>query len=223
MKLLLIEGISESGKTTLAEYLYHVLHDLNINVAWYLEESKDHPVHPRALRKFNDSPAFPEMCLQSWKQFVAKEKNENTVHIMEGSAFQSTVRFMMEHETRGITEYFKRFINLIEPLSPAFIYLRPNSVIELSQLISRNRGEDWSRKVSNYETNIPYSINHNLSGLDGMHIFWSKYAELCDSLISIWMAPIKVIRFEPGKWDTHKAESQIFIQSLGLNADICNI
>lgn len=219
MQLLFIEGIPGSGKTTLAEYVYDVLSNSDIESAWYLEESKQHPVHSRAVRDFSDSPLYPKLCLESWEQFIDREKNTNTVHVMEGSAFQSTIRFMMEHEIDGIPEYFEQFMKLVEPLSPAFLYLRPNDAIELSRLISKLRGDDWATKVSRYETNISYSINHNLKGLEGMHIFWSKYAELCDALISKWKGPKKIIKFEPGKWDTHKMESQSFIRSLGLRLD----
>jgi len=94
MKLLLIEGMPGSGKSTTAERLCDTLIESGIHSKWYREEEKAHPVHPRIMRNYRNDKKYPVLCLKSWKKFVEDQKDHNVLHIMEGSAFQSTVRYM---------------------------------------------------------------------------------------------------------------------------------
>jgi len=211
MKLFLIEGLPGSGKTTAAAYLCDIFNKSGVESVWYLEESRDHPVHPQAVKQFNKDPIFPKICLEGWREFVSTARDSPILHIMEGSAFLSTVRFMMANELDGISEYFKQFAKIIAPLSPAFLYLRPKSALDLSRIISQIRGHDWATKVADYISNTKYAIRYNLKGLEGMHLFMARYAELCDSLLSVWEGPKKIIRFESGNWDSHNTEIQSFV------------
>lgn len=135
---------------------------------------------------------------------------------MEGSAFQSSVRFLMENNCDGIEKYFAEFVKQVQPLAPALIYLRPNDAFQNSRFISGFRGEKWSNKVSRYEMNTPYAINKNLVGLEGLHNFWDEYAKLCDSLLSLWTLPKLTIKFDCGDWAHHLPAASQFLGSLGV-------
>ena len=67
---------------------------------------------------------------------------------------------MMENDISGINEYFSEFVDVLKPLSPVMIYLRPNSVVENSRCISDLRGDDWAAKISRGETKTRYSIRN---------------------------------------------------------------
>ena len=213
-KLLFIEGIPGSGKSTTAELLNNALVASGVDATWYREENKEHPVHPREIRNHKHRNTYPTLCLESWRDFVKKESASNTLHIMEGSAFQSTVRHMMEYERKNIMEYFNEFIKAVAPMNPALIYLRPTNALELSRLISKQRGKKWTTLVSEYETNVPYSVTNNLVGIEGMHVFWQKYAELCDTLFSAWIGDKDIIKFKPGEWESHLSNALLFTTPL---------
>lgn len=216
MRLILIEGVPGSGKTTTAKVICRLLESKGIEAYWHLEEAAEHPIHPNSLTRECDAPEFADKCLKRWRSFAEQAQKNETLHIMEGSAYQSTVRFMMENDKGGIEDYFSEFVEVVKPLSPALIYLRPNDVVQNSRYISRVRGEEWATKVSIYETSTPFSTRHKLLGLEGMHVFWKEYAKLCDSLLPLWTLPKHTIKFEPGDWQSHVSEVWRFLETLGV-------
>lgn len=104
MRLILIEGVPGSGKSTLAETLCKEALSLGINASWYLEESRDHPVHPHIDRNGKN---LSEYYLRQWKNFISANASRDHLFILEGSLFQSTIRFMLEAGSESMAhEYF---------------------------------------------------------------------------------------------------------------------
>jgi hypothetical protein len=216
MQLLLIEGVPGAGKTTTAKAICELARNQGSDATWYIEEATEHPIHPNSITRLSDDPDFADKCLQRWQSFVERHQKSNRLHIMEGSAFQSTVRFLMENNHADIEKYFAEFVKHVQALAPALIYLRPNDVFQNSRFISEFRGKQWSDKVSRCETNTPFSIAKNLVGLEGMHKFWAEYAILCDSLLPLWTRPKLTIKFDCGDWTHHLPTASQFLESLGV-------
>jgi hypothetical protein len=211
MTLWFVEGLPGTGKTTMAEQLCAIAQKSGRAAAWYLEESIDHPVHGQSLKlERKNGGGFVTACLDSWHRFAERAANDAVIHILEGSAFQSTVRFMMEEELSGIEEYYTRFEEIVSPLAARVIYLRPKDAIQHSLLTSLLRGEVWTGKVSNYLEKTAYSKSRGLVGTSGMHRFWADYAVLCDRIIRRSALPVKTINVEPGEWERHSAEAVDF-------------
>lgn len=212
MQMVFIEGVPGSGKSTMAERLCANAASLGIDVQWYLEESPDHPLRMKAAHTANSQGRFAEECLATWARFVDQCKGQKTVHIVEGIAFQSTVRFMMEMQETGIEQYYRRFEEVVACLNPKMVYLRPPDVAHHSREICAMRGEDWSHKVASYLEHTRYSTCHELTGISGMHQFWTDYATLCDDLLLATRIPTRAIDCAYGEWDRHMAEAAMFLK-----------
>jgi adenylate kinase family enzyme len=211
MQIVFIEGVPGSGKSSMAEQLCSNAASLGIDVRWYLEESQDNPVRMSVGNAAKSPGHFAEECLSSWASFVDQVKGQRTIHIFEGIAFQSTVRFMMEMRENGIERYYRRFEEIVECLKPRMVYLRPRDVATHSQDVCDLRGENWSHKVSSYLAQTQYSSYYELNGVSGMHQFWAKYAELCDDLLLKTSIPTTTIDFVFGEWDRHMVQASTFL------------
>lgn len=185
-RVVFVEGLPGSGKTTLARRLCEAEREAGRASEWHLEEMAEHPVHPHPLGACRTHDEYPLLCLQSWQRFTDRSESEDTLQILEGSVFQSTVRFMMEQERdhQAIAEYVARFEEIVAPLQPGFIYLRPADAETHSQATANFRGPDWTGKVAAYIEQTPYARRRGLRGEAGMHRFWADYAQLCDALVA---------------------------------------
>jgi hypothetical protein len=215
VKLILIEGIPGSGKSTLAKYLCDFLCDTGLQSHWYLEEAGDHPVHPAALKTTRKHPKFDENCLHSWSRFVDRIGRTNSWHILEGSAFQSTVRFMLEQGQDDLDGYFQRFTDVVRAVSTCLIYLRPVDAKEHSHRVALHRGPGWSGKVASYLEGTPRSQARQWEGEHGMHEFWSDYAHRCDELIESARVPTLAISTELDRQHSHLPASIAFLREIG--------
>ena len=200
----------------MAEGLCALATSTGMDAQWYLEEMHDHPAHPISLTRDKGHPEFARACLRYWQDFAHRVSEKQTLHILEGSVFQSNVRFMMEQRRQGISEYFGQFEKILSVLSPVLIYLRPKDVAQHSRDISILRGSAWTGKVAQYLEKTPYCVNRKLSGEDGMHQFWANYALLCDELIACSVMPVKVIDVIFGSWDKSLSNGVEFLDGQGL-------
>jgi hypothetical protein len=211
MTLWLLEGLPGAGKSTMAERLCTLAKKAGYDAIWYLEESGDHPVHSKSLKETRrDAGLFVETCLDAWSQFVTKCRTDGVVHILEGSAFQSTVRFMMEDRLMAIDDYYRRYEEIVAPLNPRMVYLRSRNPLQHSAHTCGFRGKVWTEKVSGYLEKTKYSKYEGLTGLSGMHRFWADYAALCEKLVSVSKMPVKTIEIVPGDWERHMSEAAEF-------------
>jgi hypothetical protein len=211
MQIVLIEGVPGSGKSTMAQQLCSHALSLGIDARWYLEESHDNPLRMKPGNTQSSPGRFAEECLSSWARVVEQWEGQKTLHIVEGIALQSTVRFMMEMRESGIEQYYRRFEEIVACLNPRMVYLRPQNVASHSQEICQLRGADWANKVSSYLAHTHYAKHHGLKGLGGMHQFWAQYAALCDGLRLGGRMSTKTIDFVSGEWGRHMAEACAFL------------
>jgi hypothetical protein len=219
MRLVLIEGIPGTGKSTMAAQLCAAANQSGIAARWYLEESNDHPVHPHSLAAQRKDADFPAACLRHWSEFARRAKDDGMVHILEGSAFQSTVRFMMEQRHAGIHGYFAEFQKSLAALSPLLMYLKPPQAAQHSRCISAHRGKVWAGKVAAYLEQTPYCVQHGLTGIEGMHRFWSDYAGLCDDLVAATRMPHRVIEVAAGDWQGSLPQALSFLKAVDRRFD----
>lgn len=203
MDLILIEGLPGSGKSTMAEMLCKATQANGIRSSWYLEESKDHPVHPVDIKHDKYNKNYPDLCLSQWAKFVSENKDSDQLFILEGSLFQSTVRFMLEGKNQElISDYYSECQSILSSINPKLIYLRPTNAETHVDWVMEHRGEEWSSKVAKYLEKSPYCYENQWQGKACMASFWSNYAHLCDLLIEQTSMPYHTIHAGNGYFDS---------------------
>ena len=206
MKLILIEGVPGSGKSTMAEKLCTSAISMGISATWYLEESKTHPIHPHDGSRDN---LTPEYFLSRWEDFISLNKNRDHLFILEGSLFQSTVRFLME-ENNGvaIVDYFKRCQLILANCPAELIYLRPPDISNHISWTASHRGERWRSLVTSYLEGTPFCIERSWQGPSTLNKFWSYYAELCDELVLKSKIPTCTINAGLGYFEQQHSQAE---------------
>jgi len=202
-KTIHFDGISGSGKSTAAERLTGILQSKQIDAAWWLEESADHPVMPEERRALSRNSNFPDVCLEAWRSFL--DSQLNAVAVLEGYAFQNTVRFLFEQRVNRyqIIKYFREW----QEISPdtSIIYLFVNDAAKHYEVVLPERGKEWTQKLFAWVEGTPVGKASNLRGESGFVEFWSIYQELCLELLEL--AFIEVQMIEARSWDDQTLES----------------
>lgn len=178
-QLWLIEGLPGSGKTSAAARLSALCNAEGLSARWWLEEASDHPVLPSSLRKLSASPEFADHCIKAFQTFIAVEHG---VLILEGSAFQNTVRFMFAHE-RPIAEisgYVAAWAEAVTPARPRLLMFKVEDPrAHYTGFVAAHRGEGWMERLVAYVESTPVAQARRWSGIDGFVRFWTAYQELC--------------------------------------------
>lgn len=203
--LWLIEGIPGSGKTTTASRLCNQCCQRGMNARWWLEEDRDHPVHPISLRRRASERGFDHLCIDAYRSFV---RNERGVLILEGSAFQSTVRLMYAHAASiaEITGYIASWSAHIATAAPRLQCHRiENPYAHYADFVTHERGSSWIKKLIAYVEQTPLAVRRRWSGFSGFVSFWSEYQDLCLALIDTLPMPVRVA---PSWAETGKADEE---------------
>ncbi|EAR10089.1 hypothetical protein MED297_08371 [Reinekea sp. MED297] len=198
----------------MAETLFKAAQARGVQSSWYLEESTDHPVHPVELKKSKYSTDFPERCLRKWSSFIADNKDKEHLFILEGSLFQSTVRFMLEGKNEElVADYYKACQSILSAVHPKLIYLRPVDAKAHIEWVMAYRGEEWTTKVAEYLEKTPYCADKHWQGENGLLSFWCKYALLCDSLAVQTSIPYHTVNAGFGYFERQFDEAMSHIRS----------
>jgi hypothetical protein len=209
VRALFVEGLPGTGKTTAARWIHARLEGRGVAARWWREECADHPATPRTLRRTAATPGFAARCLAHWRRFASESRNAGALPILEGSAFQSTIRFMLEQEVPRdeILAYLRDFERMLAPLAPRLVYLAaPDPRAFLTDFVYPTRGPEWVAKVSAHLAATPCCRARGWSGPDGMLRFWLLYHDLCEAALAQLGFPLLRLATGPGHWARAEAE-----------------
>lgn len=161
-RLILVEGIPSSGKTTVAGWIRSWLDERGVPALWSPEEQRDHPAIDRPTMRFCRESDFASRCVARWQAFATacESARESPVHIFDACFFQNTARFLLEHEhAEGEpARYLKKTEQAIDGLAPRLVYLEqrdPRAFLE-AQTVSR-KGREIVGKVAAYTETTAYA------------------------------------------------------------------
>lgn len=192
-QLWLIEGIPGSGKTSAAEQLSALSNSRGAAARWWLEEAKDHPVLPSRLRKLSATADFSERCVEAFRSFISVETG---ILILEGAAFQSTVRFMFANAKPydEIADYVGAWTEAVTPARPRLLMFRvADPISHYTRFVAEMRGEPWIEKLVAYVEATPIAQDRSWMGLEGFIQFWAAYQELCFECAATLPWPVKIV------------------------------
>lgn len=176
-RLWLLEGLPGTGKTTAAKRLTGMCEDVRLPARWWPEEASNHPATPSTLRRRSSDPDFADLCVLSFAELVHREDG---VLILEGSAFQSTIRFMFANGWREprVGAYLAKWASAITAAQPRLVLFRVEDVPGHFDQVVATRGPLWIGKLVAYVERTPIALANDWRGFEGFLRFWASYQRL---------------------------------------------
>lgn len=194
-RLILIEGLPGSGKTSLAEGLCASLDAAGTRASWVPELQPDHPVIDRATMRTARAPGYAGRCIRRWEGFSRAVRclPSRDVLILEGCLFQGTVRFLVEHErsSREIAGTLPAVEACLAPLHPRLVYLtQTDTEAHLERELVRRKGAETVSRIAAYSETTPYATSRGLRGSPALTSLYVSYREVCDGLVRRTRMPV---------------------------------
>jgi hypothetical protein len=214
-RLVVIEGVMGSGKSTTGARIADVLRAVGADVVFVSEAAEPHPVRVMgALPDFRrpwDQPTVDEYrqaSLKKWTRFVEAASASTTVHIFDGQLFHGdlTSMMLMDGSTNELTDHVLNITELARPLLPVLVHLWQADLRRSLQAVFDERGPRWERYQVGWKCASPYCFRRGLAGLDGLIAFYEAYQEIVGEIMAL--LPVRTIAIETtaGEWPLYEAK-----------------
>lgn len=180
-KIVLIEGIPGSGKSTFARFLSNQFERNGYECSLFLETTYEHPII--RLESIDDTDAFIDSYLNKWSNFIAKSNDE--IIVMESSFFQYPIVHLLHKDVdREIIKSTIIKANEIlcnEDCSLVYFYQEDAKKALQTMIDIRGREEFLVRKHNEYKHQT-YFVNREEQGVDSHVTFFLDYASLANEI-----------------------------------------
>ena len=206
-KLVLVEGLPGSGKTTTARWLVGTLAERGARAQLLREDERDHPLkvggplHPggvttgAALFARYTVEGYVDKSLALWASFVGAAEAGSAVRVVEAFPWQNAARVLwqMDAPMDRILRYAAAVEDLLAPLRPVLVYLERRDAVATFQSTASERGPAWTVPSVAITTDSPQARRHGLRGLDGALRWFPMYKEFLDALRAASRLPTVVL------------------------------
>lgn len=228
-KLILIEGIPGSGKSTTAQFLARRLEQRGIPHKWWYEEENGHPVYV-----FDDTESMQrivadlsngnyrrvvEQALQRWKSFSSAVQSSDEVILVDSCLFGYLTwsLFPQNVPQDEILEYVREVERIISGCSPRLIYFCQRDVAAALRNICDRRGADTEHHFIHAAAESPYGKARGLAGFDGLSAYWQDYRTLTDTMYEHLSFPKISIDNSTGQWPLYYRQILDFLSIDGAD------
>ncbi len=229
-KLILIEGVPCSGKSTTAETLAMAISVEGIQANCYLEWSDDNPIgigeeddlaEIIATTRSREADIF-----RQWESFSEDEKQKNAINIIESRLWQThgMYLYLSGHSEEDVFESTSKLTSMIAALKPVLIYLAPADIEELHARVAREKNQKWREagKEGSWEewgTRIyeqqEWFTRRSLTS-KAMARFFEEWASIADRLFEEF--PFRKIKIEDPQTDWERT-MDLIRDFIGINGD----
>lgn len=194
-RLIMINGISGTGKSTIARYVSTLLDRHGIDHVYLHEECAGHPIRDGEftigdLTDKDDMVANMHDMVQRYQRLKDTIIKDGRPHVMEGCLFEMTIRYLFESslDEKEILAFYRRIFDVIRPLHTTLVFLHTQHVkVTLNQAFDI-RGDWWKTLILDSD-NMPYMMNHKLKGAEGVYQMWNDYQALGKQAFDAYQGP----------------------------------
>jgi hypothetical protein len=224
-KLIFVDGLPGSGKSTTAEFVAGKLERRGIPCRLLREREPDHPLnvggdlHPsgsttgaQMFAAYTVS-SFVGESLARWETFVAEALGSERVNVLDSYPFQNSVRVLWQMDADPVTlaAYERCVAEKAAGLGPVLIYLDPGDAELTIRAIAEQRGPAWTDYAIAVITDCPYASARGLQGIDGAVAITRAYKHLLDESVARCPFPRLVLSGCHRRWQDCHAKIRGFL------------
>lgn len=188
-KLVLIDGIPGTGKSSTAQYIHLNLLRGGISSRWHHEEESGHPLfYPdtniqvidwdKGLRRFMSK--WPG----NWDNLYRMVSGGQEVHIITSYLLQDGARVLFNNmvPSEEIREFCRDLVKRIAPLDPVFIFMHAPDVRKLMRRTFKARGEEWKEYFISFDQRTKYAQAREITGERASVSLWHDFQQLSEKV-----------------------------------------
>lgn len=187
-RLILVEGMPGTGKTTVSQLIHQQLQVIGEDSCWYYEDVAPHPVRLYFEPAQHQSPGqYCEQVLNCWNEYVARLLQGDQIHVHDSAILQNHLRSMLlyDFERKFIRQVIDEIESKIRILNPTWLYLEPENVERVFQNLQRVRDAQvldlWLEAQSQfpYDQHLAAEIK---SGYERFFSYWEEYLAISSEI-----------------------------------------
>ncbi|NOR44294.1 MAG: hypothetical protein GQ534_01815 [Candidatus Delongbacteria bacterium] len=218
-KIILVDGITGSGKSTASHYITRQMKKNGIKVKWFHEGEKDNPLLSIERNENESVVDFSKRVMieypRQWIDFADKIKDDDFIYIIDGYLFLNVLffpHFIYDIDWQTIKEYSHKLLETISYLNPVLIHFYQNDVDKALMENWDRRGHEWTNYfISGFENTL-YCKNRNIKGKSGVIKLWQDYTDYTLELFNELNFRKIQIENSAHDWDNYKNTYLNFLQ-----------
>jgi hypothetical protein len=219
-RLIIVEGIMGSGKSTLSKAIARRLRQQRYPAKHVPESFRDHPTNVTRTLTHWQKPwlehtpeTFIAQSLHNWQTFVANARPTRKVYVYDGQFFHGdlTGLFIANTPHVQLVAYIDHLVEIIEPLRPTFIYLYQTDVAWGLERIATVRGQRFLQRQAEWKVDSPYCAERGYTGIPGLIQLYRDYRSLTDNLYTRLPLPKLAIENSAGAWVQDEQQALAFL------------
>jgi len=223
-KLIFVDGISGSGKSTTAHYLARQLVKNGFKVKWFYEQEKIHPF--RFISGMDDKELEKEENKEKWfdefrskycaqiEKFVESIKDDDYIYIIEAWFLSNTLSNFVQRDQdlKVIESFYDQYFSVILRLNPVTIYFYQNDLDAGQRETWRRRGEIWKKAAIKTKETFYFCRKRNLYGEEAYLTYLKAVRDIAKNIHS--KSPFQKLQIESSAhdWDDYHMQIANFLE-----------
>lgn len=222
-RLVVVEGIMGSGKSTLSRFLARQLLLSGMRVVHVPESARPHPTN--VVRLPHEPPVWEELdavgvaarSVRRWRGFVRRLGPASPVHVLDGHLlhWDFTALMLSDAPPSLLRRYARGVFSVLQGVDPAIVHLHQADPRPALRRVADMRGREWIRRQMVAKLEAPYPRRKGYDGLEGWLELSLDVCAWANELLPA--AGLRVLSLDTtaGRWRHHQRRAAAFAEIPG--------